>query len=133
MDGSVARHGGAVMCPAEDSVRWRCWSGGWLLGPLTVLWLAFGAAVAHKGGTTGYATVSIAGQTVRYAITLPAEGVLPNDVTAQDLRDFAAALARHLLVSADNAACAGVPAEVRSSSPERASIEIVLLYACSAP
>ena len=120
------------MCPAANSVRWRRWSG-WLLGALAVLCLTFGFALAHKGGTTGYATVSIAGQTVRYAITLPAEGVLPNDVTAQDLRDFAAALTRHLVITADNAACAGVPGEVRTSSPGRASIEVVLLYACSAP
>ena len=33
---------------------------------------SFGPAVAHKGGTTGYATVSVAGQTVRYALLLPA-------------------------------------------------------------
>ena len=53
-------------------------------------------AVAHKAGTTGYATISIAGQTVRYAkVTLPEEGVLPN-ASQQDLRNLAAALARHL-------------------------------------
>jgi hypothetical protein len=49
------------------------------------------------------------------------------------LRDFAAVLARHFAVAADGIACAGVPAEVRPSSPGRASIEVVVLYACAAP
>ena len=37
--------------------------------------LAFSSAVAHQGGTTGYATVSIAGQSVRYALSVPAEAL----------------------------------------------------------
>jgi HupE / UreJ protein len=105
----------------------------WLLVALVALCLTLAPAAAHKGGTTGYATMAVAGQTLRYAITLPAEGVLPAGATADDLRQFAAALARHLVITADGAACAGVPAEVRPSSPGRASIEVVVLYACSAP
>jgi hypothetical protein len=103
------------------------------MGLLAALCSALGPAVAHKGGTTGYATVSVAGQTVRYAVTLPADGVLPDGGAAKDLRDLAAAFARHVVVAADGAACAGVPAEVRPSSPQRASIEVVVLYACAAP
>jgi len=93
----------------------------------------FGAgALAHKAGTTGYATISVAGQTVRYAVTLPEAGVLPN-ASQQDLRNLAAALGRHFVVAADGAACAGVPGEVRGSVPGRANIEVVVLYACGAP
>lgn len=91
--------------------------------------LAFGSAVAHQGGTTGYATVSVAGQSVRYALSLPAEGM--GDAT-RDLRDFAAAVARHVAIDADGAACSGVPAETRPPSAGRASIEVVVLYACAA-
>jgi hypothetical protein len=102
------------------------------MGLLAALLLAFGPAVAHKAGTTGYATVSVAGQTVRYALSLPTDG-LTSGGAARDLRDFAAAVARHVAVAADGAACAGVPAEVRLPSAGRASIEVVILYACAAP
>ena len=91
---------------------------------------AFGVAVAHQGGTTGHATVSVAGQSVRYALSLPAEGL--GDAT-RDLRELAAAVARHVVVEADGAACAGVPAETRPPSAGRASVEVVVLYACAAP
>jgi len=91
--------------------------------------LALGSAVAHQGGTTGYATISVAGQSVRYALSLPAEGL--GDAT-RDLRAFAAAVARHVAIDADGAACSGVPAETRPPSAGRASIEVVVLYACAA-
>jgi len=48
----------------------RCRCKGWFLGPLAALCLTLGSAVAHKVGTTSYATLSVAGQTVRYALTL---------------------------------------------------------------
>lgn len=91
--------------------------------------LAVGAAVAHQGGTTGHATVSVAGQSVRYALSLPAEGL---GDTTRDLRELAAAVARHVAIEADGAACAGVPAETRPPSAGRTSIEVVVLYACAA-
>lgn len=87
------------------------------------------AAIAHTGGTTGHATVSVAGQSVRYALTLPAEGV--GDAT-RDLRELAAAVARHVKIEADSTACAGVPAETRPPSAARTTVEVVVLYACAA-
>jgi hydrogenase/urease accessory protein HupE len=92
--------------------------------------LALGSAAAHQGGTTGYATVSVAGQSVRYALSVPAEAL---GDAARDLREFAAAVARHVAIDADGAACSGVPAETRPPSAERSSIEVVVLYACAAP
>src|SRR4029077_12947606 len=89
-----------------------------------------GSVVAHQGGTTGYATVSVAGQSVRYTLSVPAEGL---GDAARDLREFAAAVARHVAIGADGAACSGVPAETRPPSAGRASIEVVVLYACAAP
>jgi len=90
----------------------------------------FGPAVAHQGGTTGHATVSVAGQSVRYALSLPTEGL--GDAT-RDLRELVAAVARHVAVEADGAACSAVPAETRPPSAGRASVEVVVLYACAAP
>jgi len=92
--------------------------------------LAAGVAVAHQGGTTGHATVSVAGQSVRFALSLPTEGF--GDAT-RDLRELAAAVARHVAIEADGAACSGVPGETRPPSAGRASIEVVVLYACPAP
>ena len=83
-----------------------------------------------REGPTGHATVSVAGQSVRYALSLPAEGL--GDAT-RDLRELAAAVARHVTIEADGAACSGVPAETRPPSAGRASIEVVVLYACAAP
>lgn len=104
----------------------------WLhaLAAATTAMLAVGMAIAHQGGTTGYATVSVAGQSVRYALSLPGEGL--GDAT-RDLREFAAAVARHVVIEADGAACSGVPSETRPPAAGRANIEIVVLYACAAP
>ena len=100
------------------------------LAAVAAVLLAIGAAVAHQGGTTGHATISVAGQSVRYALSLPAEGL--GDAT-RDLRELAAAVARHVTIEADGAACSAVPAETRPPSAGRASIEVVVLYACAAP
>ena len=92
--------------------------------------LAASAAVAHQGGTTGHATISVSGQSVRYALSLPTEGL--GDAT-RDLRELVAAVARHVAVEADGTACSAVPAETRPPSAGRASVEVVVLYACAAP
>jgi hypothetical protein len=133
MDGGVGGREGAMMWAAGNSNAWyrkNVWAMG--LVAVAAVSLAFGPAVAHKGGTTGYATVSVAGQTVRYALSLLANGSISGDA-ARDLRDFAAAVTRHVAVEADGAACSGVPAEIRPPSAGRASIEVVVLYACAAP
>lgn len=95
-----------------------------------VAMLAVGVAVAHQGGTTGYATVSVSGQSVRFALSVPGEGL--GDATREP-REFAAAVARHVVIEADGAACSGVPSEARPPSAGRANVEVVVLYACAAP
>jgi hypothetical protein len=117
MDSGVGRHEGAMT-----------WTR--VLVAVAAVSLAFGAAVAHQGGTTGHATISVVGQSVRYALSLPAEGL--GDVT-RDLRELAAAVARHVTIEGDGAACSAVPAETRPPSAGRSSIEVVVLYACAAP
>ena len=90
---------------------------------------AVAAAMAHQGGTTGYATVSVDGQSVRFALALPAEGL---GDAARDLSGLAATIARQVVVEADGAACSGVPAGTRPPAAGRNSVEVVVLYACTA-
>jgi hypothetical protein len=118
-----------MMWGAGRKLAWRTWQS-WPV--LVALCLLGAAAGAHKAGTTGYATITVAGQTVRYAMTLPTDGIL-SETSQPTLRELAAAIARHVVVGADGAACAGVPAEVRPPSAGRANVEIVVLYACAAP
>lgn len=105
-----------------------CWTPGWLAG----LWLACGIALAHTAGMTGYAKLSISGQTVRFAITLPTD-VLASGGAGRDLNDIADAVRRHIRITTDGTDCASVPAEVRPPAPERASFDVVVHYACVAP
>src|SRR4029450_4894919 len=98
MDGGPGRHEGAMT-----------WTRA--LAAVAAVLLAFGAAGAHQGGTTGHATISVAGQAVRYALSLPAEGL--GDAT-RDLRELASAVARHVTIEGDGAACSAVPAETKA-------------------
>lgn len=95
-----------------------------------VAMLAVGVAAAHQGGTTGYATVSVSGQSVRFALSVPSEGL--GEATRVP-REFAAAVARNIVIEADGVGCSGVPSEARPPSPGRANIEVVVLYACAGP
>jgi hypothetical protein len=57
-----------------------------MLRPLRLLALALGgsAAVAwaHTGESTGYASITVSGSTIRYSVTLPA-GTLPSDLVEE--------------------------------------------------
>lgn len=106
--------------------------GCWALGLLAGLWLACGIALAHTAGMTGYAKISIAGQTVRFAITFPTDA-LATDGSVRDLSDVADAVAQHVRITSDGTDCASVPPEVRLPAPERASFDVVVHYACAVP
>jgi hypothetical protein len=114
---------GGVRC-LEAAMSW-----GRAVAALAAVLLVVSVAIAHTGGTTGHATVSVAGQSVRYALTLPTDGL--GDAT-RDLPGLAAAVARHVKIEADGGACAGVPAETRPPSTARTTVEVVVLYACAA-
>lgn len=100
-----------------------------LIVAATVVALGLGTVDAHQGGTTGYAKVSVAGQGVRYTLSLPAEGL---GDAVRDVRDFSAAVARHVAIEADGSACSAVPAETRPPTAARPTVEVVVLYACAA-
>jgi hypothetical protein len=104
----------------------------WLASLLLAAALAWAACVgttasqAHDLGTTGYATVTIDGRSVRYAVTLPANVLPPTE-------DLAQGVIRHLAVEADGAPCSGVVAPSQPLPAQSANVSAVVLYACPAP
>src|SRR3984957_15855297 len=84
-----------------------------LLLALTVL---MGGARAHTAGSTGFAVVTVHGQTVRYVLTLTTE-VMP----------------QHLAVGASDPASPAAPGSVQPPSPTRPTIVVTIDYACAAP
>src|SRR5829696_1924000 len=112
---------------------------------LAVVLLCFagsGSANAHTGGTTGFAAVTVEGQTVRYSLSLGVEAVegvrrptLSTDTLHRAFDDDALAniVARHVTVTADGRPCAPVPGVVQSPAPGRSTVSLVVQYACAAP
>lgn len=98
------------------------------LGPAALGWTA---AAAHGGGSTGYAQVTVQGGTVRYALSLPADAV-PGGMS-EDLDRLAATVAEKVSIAADGRPCAAVPAPATPPAPGRATLELVVLYACGGP
>jgi HupE / UreJ protein len=106
------------------------------------LFVSGGSAQAHSGGTTGFAAVTVDGQTVRYSLSLTleaVEGARTNPLPAGQVRlsaDYealAAMVARHITISADGNPCVPLPGIVQPPAPERSSVVIVIHYACAAP
>ena len=96
------------------------------------------SAAAHTGGTTGFATVTVQGRTVRYELNLgldavAATGVDPGAATTRDYDALAGLVARRVAIVADGRACAAVPGTVTPPPPGRAQVVIVVDYACAAP
>jgi hydrogenase/urease accessory protein HupE len=98
-----------------------------------------GTAEAHVGGTTGFATITVEGQTVRYVLTLSIgaleqSGILsgggPLAAAGGSLADLPG---RRVAVIADGASCAPLPGTATSPGPGRPSITATVLYACPAP
>lgn len=113
-----------------------------LLAALLVLLAAWTApAGAHTGGSTGFARISLHGQTVRYSLTLATDlpggsgvGAALDGVTkgGGDYDALAGLVARKVTVSGDGRACAPVPGTVTPPAPDRRTAIIVVHYACAA-
>jgi hypothetical protein len=101
-----------------------------LILSLTVL---IGSAQAHTAGSTGYAVVTVFGQTVRYVLTLPADVVRSGKpMSADEFSDLAGLVAQHIAIGANDAACASTPGTVQPPSPTRTTVVVTLDYACAA-
>jgi len=119
---------------------WRFLASAALALALLLQWS--GWAEAHTGGTTGFARVTVEGQTVRYSLTLGLDAVgtvlaVPDGgqraPLAADYDALAGIVSRHITISADGHPCAALPASVQPPAPDRSSIVIVIHYACAAP
>ena len=85
---------------------------------LTVL---MGGARAHTAGSTGFAVVTVHGQTVRYVLTLTAEVMQAVRTAPTGDFDFLAEMvAQHIAVGANDTACAAAPGSVQPPSADAA-------------
>src|SRR3954453_16541316 len=91
-----------------------------LLFFITTLGALIGAAQAHTSGTTGFAAITVQGQTVRYVLTLNTEALqAPSIVPNGDFDSLAGMVARQVAVVANGKACTAVPGSVQPPSPTR--------------
>lgn len=119
---------------------WRLLASAALTFALLLRW--GGLAEAHTGGTTGFAKITVEGQTVRYSLTLGLDAVdrvqtgpagTQQIPLSADPDALAGIVSRHIMISADGHACAPLPGSVQPPLPGRSSIVIVIHYACAAP
>jgi hypothetical protein len=101
-----------------------------------------GSAEAHTGGTTGFATLTVDGQSLRYTLSLSLEalaGVKTGALTTDQAQHSAGyqaladSVARHITISADDNPCVPLPGIVQPPALERSTVVIVIHYACAAP
>lgn len=98
------------------------------------------AVHAHVGGSTGLATIISAGQTVRYALTLPRNAV-PGELADRmrldqtgfepDYEPLLAALRTQILISIDGRPCAPNMGTAQSNDSVTGDINLVVDYACA--
>lgn len=109
--------------------------------PVALFFLWAGSVGAHTGGTTGFARLTVDGQTVRYSLTLDLEtadkakdapaGTMPAPL-AGGYDALAGLVSRHVTISADGGACVPLPDAVQPPPSGRSIVVIVIHYACPA-
>lgn len=93
-----------------------------------------GGAHAHNSGTTGFAAITVQGQTVRYVLTLSTDAVQAAATTPGGGFDsLVGMVAQQVAVVANDRACASVPGSVQPPSPTRPTIVVTVDYACAGP
>lgn len=114
----------------------RAWRGlACALLPFALLFSWLGSAVAHTGGTTGFARITADGETVRYSLTLDLEAAakVRNGPLAAEPDALAGIVSRHVEISADGNACAPLPGTVQPAQPGRSIIVVIIHYVCPRP
>ena len=106
-----------------------------MLLSLALLFHWIGSAAAHTGGTTGFAKVTVEGETVRYSLTLDVEAAskVQNGPLAAGHDALAGIVSRHIEISADGTTCAALPGTVQPAQPGRSIVVVVIHYACAGP
>lgn len=111
----------------------------WRIPALIVAALLCAWAAAHTGGTTGFATVTVSGQTVRYSLALSMASITPDLADrmglgqpgfAPDYRPLLAAVEGRIHVAADGKSCQPTPGSVVPPAMEGGNVAIVVLLAC---
>jgi hypothetical protein len=109
---------------------------------ITAALLLAANAWGHTGGTTGFATVTLSGQTVRYSLALAMSSVTPDLADrmrlgqpgfAPDYRPLLASVEQHLHISTDGRPCEATPGDLTPPATEGGNISIVVLFACASP
>jgi hypothetical protein len=96
------------------------------------LTLLIGGAQAHTAGSTGYAVVTVYGQTVRYVLTISVDVVQSAAATpADDFGGLAGLVAQHIAIGANDTPCSSTPGTVQPPLPTRPTVVITLDYACA--
>ena len=97
-------------------------------------------AQAHQGGTTGFASVTVSGQTLRYSLTLsdiPMPSPLAEEMgfgqpgIAPDYRPLVNAIAGKIHVTNGGEACAAGPGQVVAPTSTTISITAIVDFVCS--
>ena len=101
-------------------------------GCILILITLIGSARAHTAGSTGYAAVTVHGQTVHYVLTLSTEvlqasGTMPE----RDFASLAGLVARQVAVVVNGTGCAAVPGTVQAPSAARPTVVVTVDYACA--
>jgi len=106
---------------------------------LLVIATAFEAS-AHTGGTTGFATITVSGQSVRYSLSLAMTSVTPQLADAMhigqpgytpDYQPLLHATERQIRIYSNDTACESAPGTISPPSSEGANIIVVLYFACA--
>ncbi len=105
------------------------------IGLALIAALAPFAAAAHDGAPTSFASITVAGTRVLYALTTSGQppGQAGSDAHAQSAVRMASLLARHLKIEADGRRCEPGAADYVPPSPPRLSTTYNIEFRCAAP
>jgi hydrogenase/urease accessory protein HupE len=107
---------------------------------LVLLLVTSAQAGAHTGGTTGFATVTISEQTVRYRLALAMPSISPQLADAMhlgqpgampDYQPLLRGAEQRIKVSSNGRPCEPAPGSVTPPSAEGANVAIILYFACA--
>src|SRR5262245_11610520 len=103
----------------------------WHSAGILVALLLSATAAAHVGGTTGFATVTVSGQTVRYSLALSMASVTPEladrmrlgqPSLAPDYQPLLAAVEAHIHILSDGQACQATPGNLTPPAMEGGNV-----------
>jgi hydrogenase/urease accessory protein HupE len=110
------------------------------IGLMLILVTTGSQASAHTGGSTGFATVTVSGQTVRYSLALAMPSISPQIADAMhlgqpgampDYQPLLRAAEQKIKITSNGQPCEPGPGSITPPSAEGANIAIILYFACA--